>query len=483
MITRRAVFAWILVSLCAAAIPAAAEQRQKLNVLFITADDLNTRLGCYGDPLVRSPNIDKLSREGVRFDRAYCQYPLCNPSRASFLTGLRPDTTKVYENATHFRKNVPEAVTLSQAFRNAGYSVARVGKLYHYGVPGQIGTSGLDDEPSWDRVVNPRGRDKTDEAKVFSLKPGQYGGTLSWLAAEGDDAEQTDGIGAAEAIKLLEENKDRPFFLAVGFYRPHTPYVAPKKYFDLYPLDKIKLPPPDDRKSAPRPAYASSHPEQDAMSDAERREAIQAYFASTTFMDAQVGRVLDALDRLDLRDNTVVVFLSDHGYHLGEHGLWQKMSLFEESARVPLIVSVPGAKGNGGASPRTVELVDVYPTVLEACGLTPSGTPKPDGTSLRPLLEEPAAPWDEPAYTQVRRGNPNAQPRQQGQRRNPAFMGRSVRTETWRYTEWGDGGERGKELYDHNADPHEMKNLADDPKHAQVLQQMCALLHRPSRGQ
>ena len=461
---------------------APAQQPAKRNVLLITADDLNTRLGCYGDALVRSPNIDKLARNGVRFDRAYCQYPLCNPSRASFLTGLRPDTIKVYENATHFRKNVPEVVTLGQAFRNAGYSVARVGKLYHYGVPTQIGTSGLDDEPSWDRAVNPKGRDKADEPRIFSLKPGQFGGTLSWLASDGGDEEQTDGIGAAEAIKLLEENKDRPFFLAVGFYRPHTPYVAPKKYFDLYPKDTIKLPPRDDRTSAPRPAYASSHPEQDAMSDGQRCEAIQAYYASITFMDTQVGRVLDALDRLALRDKTVVIFLSDHGYHLGEHGLWQKMSVFEGSARVPLIISVPGAKGTGGVSTRTVELVDLYPTVLEACGLTPSGNPKRDGTSLRPLLDDPAAPWGEPAYTQVRRGNPNAQARQQGGRPNPPFMGRSVRTERWRYTEWGDGGARGRELYDHAADPGEMKNLANDPAQVQVVQQMRGLLHEPARG-
>ena len=462
--------------------PAFARAPSGKNVLLITADDLNTRLGCYGDVAVRSPNIDELALEGVRFDRAYCQYPLCNPSRASFLTGLRPDTIKVYENATHFRKNVPDVVTLPQAFRNAGYAVARVGKLYHYGVPGQIGTSGLDDEPSWDRVVNPRGRDKADEAKVFSLKPGQYGGTLSWLSADGEDAEQTDGIAAAEAVKFLEDNKGRPFFLAVGFYRPHTPYVAPKKYFDLYPVDEIALPPPDGRTSAPRPAYGSAHPEQDAMSDAQRREAIQAYFASVTFMDAQVGRVLEALDRLGLRDSTVVVFLSDHGYHLGEHGLWQKMSLFEESARVPLVIRAPGAKGNGKASPRTVELVDLYPTVLEACGLSPTGSPRTDGTSLRPLLDDPAAPWDEPAYTQVRRGNPNARPRQQGQQPNPPFMGRSVRTGAWRYTEWGDGGARGRELYDHKADAGEAKNLADDPAHAAVAARMRGLLNRPSRG-
>jgi uncharacterized sulfatase len=441
------------------------------NVLLITADDLAARLGCYGDNLVRSPNIDRLASTGVRFDRAYCQYPLCNPSRASFLTGLRPDTNGIYENATHFRKTVPDVVTLPQAFRNAGYFVARVGKLYHYGVPTQIGTSGLDDAPSWGHVVNPRGRDKDDESKIFSLRPGQFGGTLSWLAADGEDAEQTDGIGAAEAVKLLEAHRDEPFFLAVGFYRPHTPYVAPKQYFRLYPHERIKLPAADARKGAPRPAFASAHAEQDQMTDLQRREAIQAYFASVTFMDAQVGQVLAALDRLGLSDNTIVVFLSDHGYHLGEHGLWQKMSVFEESARVPLVIRVPGAKGNGGHSPRTVELVDLYPTLLQACGIGVSGSPKPDGTSMLPLLENPEAPWDEPAFTQVRRGNPNATPPAEGRQRPPVFMGRSVRTERWRYTEWDDG-KRGRELYDHDADPGEMKNLADDADHADVAARM-----------
>jgi uncharacterized sulfatase len=215
------------------------------------------------------------------------------------------------------------------------------------------------------------------------------------------------------------------------------------------------------------------------MTDAQRREAIGAYFASITFMDAQVGRVVDALDRLGLRDNTVVIFISDHGYHLGEHGLWQKMSVFEEVARVPMIVHVPGAKGNGKVSTRTVELVDLYPTVVEACGLISSGPHEPEGMSLAPLLEDPSAPWDAPAYTQVMRGNPNAKAPILGQRPAPVFMGRSVRNENWRYTEWEDG-KRGRQLYDHRTDPQEKKNLADDPARAQVVEQMRHLLIKPS---
>jgi uncharacterized sulfatase len=430
------------------------------NVLFLMADDLNTTLGCYGDPLVKSPHIDRLASRGMRFDRAYCQYPLCNPSRASLLTGRRPDITGVHDNAVQFRKNIPDVVTLPEFFRKQGYFVARVGKLYHYGVPGQIGTNGLDDPQSWDEVRNPKGRDKAEEDKIFTLVPGQFGGTLSWLAADGEDAEQTDAIGAHDAIRLLEEHRDKPFFLAFGCFRPHTPYVAPKKYFELYPLDRIPLAlvDPDERMRGPRPAFASSKPEQDQMTDTQRREARQAYHAATTFMDAQIGRVLDALERLKLADNTVVVFMSDHGYHLGEHGLWQKMSLFEESTRVPLIVSAPGMKNAGGKCVRPVELVDVYPTVVDLCGFdVPEGL---SGKSLRPLIDDPNAEPERAAVTQVRRGQ-----------RNNAFSGYTLRTGRWRYTEW-DEGRRGRQLFDHDNDPHEQKNLANDPDHADTLRQL-----------
>lgn len=451
--------ATLLVQLSAATAP-----EPRLNVLYLVSDDLNNRLSAYGDPVVKTPNIDRLAEKGVRFDRAYCQFPLCNPSRASFLTGLRPDRTGVLENATQFRQNVPDAVTLPQAFRNAGYFAARVGKLYHYGVPGQIGTSGLDDPPSWEKVVNPRGRDKDDEDRIFTLVPGQFGATLSWLAADGEDAEQTDGIGAAEAIKLLEEKRDRPFFLAVGFYRPHTPYVAPKKYFDLYPKDSIRLPEvaAEERAKGPAPAYGSAQPVQDRMTDDQRRQAIQAYLASTSFMDAQVGRVLDALDRLKLADRTIVVFHSDHGYHLGEHGLWQKMSLFENSARVPMILYDPRSRGKGRHSGRTVELTDLYPTLTELCGvLAPANL---DGKSLVPLLKNPDAAWDRPAFTQVRRGM--------------RMEGRSVRDERYRYTEWGPNGTRGTQLFDYQTDPGELRNLADSPEHAGVVQRLRERLRK-----
>ena len=446
----------------------------RYNVLHIVSDDLNTRLGCYGDPQVKSPNIDRLAARGVRFDRAYCQYPLCNPSRSSFLTGLRPDTTGVLENSTQFRKNVPHAVSLPQTFRKAGYDVSRIGKLYHYGVPGQIGTDGLDDPVSWERVFNPRGRDKDEEDKIFTLRPdakdaARFGGVLSWLAADGEDSEQTDAIGATEAIRELESHKDKPFYLAVGFYRPHTPYVAPKKYFDLYPLSSIQLPTPPDklREHFPAPALASIRNEEESMTDEQRRQAIQAYFASTTFMDAQVGRVLDALDRLKLTDKTIVVFHSDHGYHLGEKRLWQKMTLFEESARVPLIISVPGNAANGQASQRTVELVDLHRTLADLCGLPADAATQ--GASLKPLIESPIAEWTKPARTQIVRGGPNNQ-----------IVGRSLRTENWRYTEWNHG-QNGVELYDHDADPHELQNLATDPKFGSTAALLKLLLHQPAQ--
>lgn len=472
-----------LVALALSAAPALAAD--KMNVLFIVSDDLtNNTLGCYGSKVSKSPNIDKLAAKGVRFDRAYCQFPLCNPSRASFLTGLRPDTTKVYENATQFRKNLPDAQSMGQTFQKGGYYVARVGKLYHYGVPAQIGTDGLDDKPSWMKTINPRGRDKDDEDKdlIFTLNPkakasARYGGTLSWLASEGKDDEMTDGMIADAVIKQMEANKDKPFFLACGFFRPHTPYVAPKAYFDMYPPDKLELPkvPAGHRDAGPAPAFGSAKPEQEKLTDDLRRKALQAYYASTTFMDAQVGRVIDALEKLKLADKTIVVFISDHGYHLGEHGLWQKMSLFENSARVPLIVYDPRAKGNGKASARTVELIDLHPTLADLAGLpAPEGkATKLDGVSLKPLLDDPAAKWEKPALTQVSRGTPTATGEVVG--KNPWFMGYSVRTERYRYTEW-DGGKKGAQLFDYDTDPSELKNLADDAKHADVVKQMKALL-------
>jgi uncharacterized sulfatase len=460
-----ALLAGLILIVPAASASAAQARTGALNVLFIAADDQNTDLGCYGHRDVRSPNLDRLAARGTKFDRAYCQYAFCNPSRSSLLTGLRPDSTGVENNEVHFRTRVPDVVTLPQLFRKHGYVAARVGKIFHYGVPAQIGTSGLDDPPSWDHVINPKGRDKTEESKIPNYNSkGSLNHILAVLADTGSDLEQTDGVGATEAIRLLEEYRDRPFFLAVGFYRPHLPFVAPRKYFELYPLERIALPngPADDLADIPVIALANKQPNY-GLDDRPCRVAIHGYRAGTSFMDAQVGRLLDALDRLKLADRTIVVFWGDHGFHLGEHGQWKKTTLFEEAARVPLIVSVPGMKPLGVSCPRLVELVDLYPTLAELCGLTaPSHL---EGRSFRPLLEEPAQAWKAGAYTQLR---------------TPQGPGRSVRTERWRYTEW-DGGRLGAELYDHDADPHEYRNLATNPDHVATVETLKALLHRRAR--
>jgi iduronate 2-sulfatase len=458
-----------LLAACVLGWPGARAAPSARNVLLLVADDLNCDLGCYGAP-VSTPNLDRLAARGVRFERAYCQFPLCSPSRASFLSGRLPEVTRVLSNpligdrgyAPHLRDALPETVTLPQLFKNAGIPAVRIGKLYHAGVPLSIGTSSADDFVSWDFTYNPRGCDRDDLARVFSLEPGKYGGTLSWLAHPADDDRHTDGIAAALAVDRLEQfaSESRRFFLAVGFFRPHTPYVAPKKYFDRYPLDGIVLPElsATDRERQPRPAYASSKREQDAMTDDQRRQAIQAYRASVTFMDAQAGKILDALERLGLDRNTVVVFTSDHGYHLGDHGLWQKRSLFERGARVPLIIARPGPGARGAAAPGVVELLDLYPTLAELAGLP--APPYLDGVSLRPVLDDPAARVREGAYTQVDRAQ---------------FQGRSVRTERWRYTEWDDG-RKGVELHDYEADPAETKNLAAD--HPEQVRTLSGLLTR-----
>ena len=366
------------------------------------AHALQRRTGRQGHEPAITPCIDRLASRGLRFDRTYCQYPLCNPSRASFLTGMRPDTTKVYENATQFRAHIPDVVTLPQLFKNNGYFVARVGKLYHYNVPKEIGTSGLDDPVSWEQVVNPRGRDCDDEDKIYSIIAGEkakvatgtgnYGGTLSWLAAEGADVEQTDGKIAREACRLLREHKDGPFFLAVGFFRPHTPYVSPKKYFGLYPPPEIALAknPPGDRETKP-PAALTVFPPNYGMDEDLQRTVTQAYYASVSFMDAQFGVVLDELE----------------------------------------------------------------------------------GTSLRPLLDDPDRPWKKGTFTQVIHGQKGGRATRLSSK---SAMGRSARNARYRYTEWNEGKD-GVELYDHQADPHEWHNLADDPKSAGVLEEMKALLH------
>lgn len=446
------------------------ESNKKFNVLFIVSDDLNNDMHCYGNPFVKTPNLDRLAARGVRFDRAYNQYPLCSPSRTSFMTGLRPDVTKVADLATFFRTNLPDAVTLPQLFKNNGYYSGRVGKIYHMGVPGDIGTNGLDDSLSWSERRNPKGKDKADEKLVTNLTPPRsLGSALAYLIADGTDEEQTDGMVATEAIDMITKHKDQPFFMAVGFFRPHCPYIAPKKYFDLYPQDDVPLPEEraDDWDSKPEIAKFTI-PLNWGLNKDQRREALRAYYASITFMDAQVGRILDELDRLKLTDHTIIVFLSDHGYNVSQHGQWMKQSLFEHAARTPLLMAVPGLT-KGASTGRTVELLDIYPTLAEACGLRPPENLQ--GQSLLPLLKNPGAAWDKPAFTQVQRVPNRFMPDIK------KTLGRSIRTERWRYSEWGEG-EYGVELYDYQTDPNEFNNLANNPEFASVKKELSALLRK-----
>jgi uncharacterized sulfatase len=448
---------------------ALAQPRRRPNVLFIATDDMNNALRCYGHPVVKTPNLDRLARRGVRFDRAYSQFTLCSPSRTSLMTGLAPDTTQIYNLTKHFRSVIPDVVTLSQCFQKNGYFAARVGKIYHYGNPGQIGTDGLDDAPSWNQRVNPKGVDKTEEEPKLTIHTPErkgLGSTIGFYASPAPDEQHTDGMVASETIKLLEQHKDQPFFIAAGFYRPHCPFIAPKKYFDLYDVDKIEPIPYQEGENqiAPPWAYFTNPPNWN-MTRRQQQEALQAYYASISFVDANVGKLLGALDRLGLAENTVVVFWSDHGYGTGEHGQWMKQTVFEASARVPLIFAGTGTKAKGQVCPRTVELLDLYPTLADLCGLTqvPNNL---HGKSLRPLLENARAKWDRPAVSQVSRGR---------NQRPDSLMGYSLRTERYRYSEWADGAE-GSELYDYQADPKEMKNLSQSAKHAKVRGELQAKL-------
>jgi iduronate 2-sulfatase len=441
-----------------------AQNTPKRNVLFIATDDLNTTLGCFGNNFIKTPNIDRLAKRGVVFKNAHCQVPWCSPSRSSLMTGLRPDSVKVHNLQTHFRSTVPDVVTLPQYFKNNGYHAARIGKIYHYGNPSEIGTNGLDDSISWHERVNPIGQGRLEEDKITNLTPKKnFGNAMAYWASTGTDEEQTDGKVATEAIRILNERKKEPFFLAVGFYSPHCPFVAPKKYFDLYDTSKIVLPYSNlaDSVKFPKLAFNPTHTPylwQDRPDL--KKTIIQAYFASISFMDAQVGRILDELDRLGLAENTVIVFWSDHGYQLSEHGQWMKQSLWEEATKTPLIVVDPKLPPQYNGCSRTVELLDIYPTLTDLCNL-----PKPNhlmGASLKPLMLNPLQQWDRPAYSQVLRTQGNV-------------MGRTVRTETWRYTEWGDG-KYGVELYDLTKDPKEQNNLGAAEGYAAIKQEMRQLL-------
>jgi iduronate 2-sulfatase len=419
------------------------------NVVLFIADDLNASVGVYGDPQARTPRIDALAARGVRFDRAYCAYPVCNPSRSSFLTGLFPDSIGDQGDGSSFRAHRPDVVSLPQLFRRNGYYTAGISKVFH-------DAPGMDNGGEWEYSVDFATTPTGNRGVGRDLRDGHLP-CCSWLSADGTDDDQRDGQIARGAIEVLDHRPtDRPFFLAVGFHKPHEPFAAPRQYFDRFQPSgtQLRANDADDRDDVPAAALPAPFP----FSDEDARELLRAYYASTSFMDAQVGRVVDALDRLGLTSTTVIVFLGDNGHHLGEFAHWSKGTLFEPSTRVPLILAGPGI-GPGRVCSRTVELAGLYATLAELCSLPLAHAV--DGASLGPLLTDPEAAW-EPAYTQCRANGP---------------MGRSVRTERWRYTEWEDGAQ-GLELYDVVSDPGEHVNLAGNPAYAPTMAELRTLLRK-----
>jgi arylsulfatase A-like enzyme len=442
---------------------------KKLNVLFIIADDLNCDIGVYGSPDVFTPNIDKLASQGVLFENAHVQYPLCGPSRVSLMTGLYPDQTKSKELRLYVRQTIPDVITLGQRFIMEKYNSIRVGKVYHYHNPRDIGTSGHDDHFTWDQTVNPYGRDKIEEYKLNKVKENFDGATLSWLESEGSDNEQTDGIGADETIKFLDKfsKSKENFFLAFGLYRPHIPFVAPKKYFDLYEKDNMTVPSNGDEflKTISSPAAKSlrARKEQINLDNSIIKTVKEAYYSTTSFVDAQIGRVLDKLKETGLDKNTIVVFTSDHGYHLGEKGHWQKQSLYDRATRVPLIISGPGILSNKRIKNSPVELVDLYKTLMDLTGI--SSPEFVQGHSLKNILTSNSKPIRKSALSELRVYSDGS-----------LAQGYSIKTDRYRLTRWLHKDERYLELYDHKYDFNENKNLVYEDNYSRVRDSLDIIL-------
>ncbi len=444
------------------------------NVLFIISDDLGGQsLGCYGNAQCRSPNIDALAGRGVQFTRTYTQYPVCGPSRAALMSGMYAQVIGVTSNggASNFTKVLGDRPSMSQHFINHDYYAARVSKIFHMRVPGDItaGVDGPDHAASWSERFNCQAPEQWTEGKHEhltneKLKPDPnreihyrlgYGGAFYAVRGSSDGAEQADHKAAAKAVELLEQRaKDRkPFFLAVGLVRPHVPLVAPASFFDSYIPTQMELPPrvEQDWDDIPQAGISKNSERSGLDSQLKKQKVLEAYYASVTYMDAQVGKIVSAVDRLGLRDNTIIVFTADHGYHLGEHDFWQKMSLHEESTRIPLIIHVPGKKPAKSAA--LSQQIDIYPTLAELCGLS---VPKHvQGKSLAESLDDPSHVVHDSVY--CLRG------------RNDHLL----RTDRWALIRYGRGG---IELYDMQADPHQFSNLAADPKHKKVVADLQALL-------
>lgn len=436
----------------------------KLNVLFIAVDDLRVELGCYGSTPVKTPNIDRLAKRGLLFNRAYCQQALCNPSRSSLMTGRRPDTLKIWDLPTHFRETIPDVVTLPEHFKRNGYFTQNIGKVFHNWRQKIHG-----DPHSWSvPAVMHYATHDSDTPRVAAKKlPPDLAPLRRTESRDVPDDAYFDGRIANLAVKTLRKIKDEPFFLAVGFWKPHLPFNAPKKYWDLYDRAKIALPAnPRSPKDVPQIALHNGREVMRSvkgkLTDDNVRELRHGYFAAISYLDAQVGKVLEELDRLKLRDSTVVVFWSDHGFHLGEHGLWCKTSNFELDARVPLIVAPPKYQRGGAKTESLVELLDLYPTLVDLCGLPPAtGT---EGKSLGPILDDPNHAVKTAAFTQ--------HPRPAYYKGQPTVMGYSLRSSRYRYTEWREWKTHrvsAVELYDHRKDPGENHNIAGRPENAKLM--------------
>ncbi len=445
------------------------ESPKRQNVLFVIADDLTAEtLSCYGSPWCRTEAIDRLAARGTTFTRAYCQFPVCGPARAALMSGARPANVGVTGNGSveRFASVLGDRPTLPGLFREAGWHTARVSKIFHMRVPGDItkGVDGPDHAPSWTERFNVRAPEwqTTGEAKHLSherlrFEPDThynlgFGTAFYAVRAEGNGAEQADVLAADRAVELLAGFGDEPFFLAVGFVRPHVPLVAPSAYFDAHDLEEMDPPevPDGDQDDIPKAGLSLTSERTRLTDPARKREVIQAYGAAVAFMDDQFGRLLDALEEHGHADDTIVVFTSDHGYHLGEHDLWQKLSLHEESARVPLIIARPGDRA--ATRDALAEHIDIYPTLAELAGL-----PIPEhveGQSLVPVLDDPSAQVRDAAFSRNGRG-------------------RLVRTDRYAYLAWDDGS---AELYDMERDPDQFHNLADDPDHADTVRALRARL-------
>lgn len=459
------------------------------NILLIVSDDLNTRIGPYLEIDKHTPNLDRLANEGILFTKTYCQYPLCGPSRASFMSGLYPETNGVLGNNDQpgsYRKQTPALAnhpSMAGFFREQGYFTARVSKIYHMGIPGGIerGEPGGDDPDSWDYACNIMGPETLSQGYLELLSPGNlhYGSNFSRMILPNELAgTQTDYLTTSQAIAILEnrtgklpengtnkqhEKPDAPFFLGVGLVRPHVPLIAPENCFENYPDEEMKVPEIVIGENVPDAALKRSNPLIWKMDEKQKKKTIAAYMASVRFMDQQVGRLLDALDRLKIRENTIVIFISDHGYNLGEHDCWSKVSLWEGSVRIPMIISYPGFKGKNGTSCESVtQLIDLYPTLTELCGLAEKQPEILQGKSLAGIIKGEEHETDEQvAYTIT------------------GSRGASIRTETWRYIRWGENVENGnEELYNHSDDPEEHRNLADNPQKQNILDEMRAKFNK-----